>query len=175
MCRCSVRAYKAKDEIANGSNNVIGGFFTVLTKCVFELCCNEKRRRMRRTRKDCLTVQVDQLIEISKDAIEFHWTHAGKMFHRVSETAFHDLQTSQMRAFRMNQFIDCRLKFPFTCLIEHLEDIMTDEFTEIRKGVHIHFEITVTFADGLTRQFRRTATEDKRNDSNDALVIDTHF
>ena len=64
-----------------------------------------------------------------------------------------------MRAFGMNQFIDGRLKFPFTCLIEHLEDIMTDEFTEVGKGVHVHFQITVTFADRLTRQFRGTTTE----------------
>lgn len=87
---------------------------------------------------------MNELIEITKDAVKFDRTHARKTFHRLEKALLHDLQTFQMRAFSVNQFIDGRLKFPFTRVIQHLQNIRTNEFAQIGQRVHIRFEITIT-------------------------------
>lgn len=58
-------------------------------------------------------MQIDKQVKISKDAVELDGAHSGRAFHGLAKAFLHDLQAFQMCAFGVEQFVDCRLKFPF--------------------------------------------------------------
>lgn len=129
LMQCSInqwRIYKSKNNVANLTNDTIWCLFSMLAKCVFELCYTKKKP----LKCDSwigsfidVTVQMNELIQISKDTVDLDRTHSGKIFHRRFKTNFHYFQTFQMSSFGVNQLVDGRLKFPFTSLIKNLKKI----------------------------------------------------
>lgn len=117
----------------------------MLPKSVFELTLTEKNAFSRTVHRATLTVQIDQLIEISKDTVEFDRTHARGTFHRLAKTFLHDFQAFQMCAFGVNQFVDRGLQFPFSRLIQRLENIRRNEITQVRQRIDIGLEIAIVF------------------------------
>ena len=77
-------------------------------------------------------MQVDQLLQVAEDAVQLDGTHAGKALHGLAEALLHDLQAFQMSVLRVDELVDGGLKLPFPRLIQNLEDVVGNEFAQVR-------------------------------------------